>query len=188
LALELLQRLKAVSLATRVLHSRLCDDTYSNKSWCIVGQGMFAPQGRLGHSSHSCPTLVRLARWRRRWSPLLPPPVGFPSVFSGSSLFSFFFLALMPFPPRFAGRAMSVREGATSARGCVRGSRECRYDCFFITLRWLSRFGCLPHRPYQAHRMCVACPCLLATQQPAANARLPHRVLLPLPRRAVFRL
>jgi len=107
------------------------------------------PQGCLGHLSHSCPTLV-LPRspccWRRRWSPLLPPPVGVSlSLLGFVSFFSFLFLVLMLFPPCFAGHAMSVREGVTSVRGCVRGSRECRYDCFFITLRWLSRFGCLSH-------------------------------------------
>jgi hypothetical protein len=54
-ALYLLQRLKARFLAAKgssghrlfisafMLASKIiCDDTYSNKSWCIVGQGMFA--------------------------------------------------------------------------------------------------------------------------------------------------
>ncbi|KAH9959378.1 hypothetical protein BGW80DRAFT_1128615, partial [Lactifluus volemus] len=54
-ALYLLQRLKARFLAAKgssghrlfisafMLASKIiCDDTYSNKSWCIIGQGMFA--------------------------------------------------------------------------------------------------------------------------------------------------
>jgi hypothetical protein len=54
-ALYLLQRLKTRFIAARgsyghrlfisafVIASKvICDDMYSNKSWCIVGQGMFA--------------------------------------------------------------------------------------------------------------------------------------------------
>src|ERR1700679_1428848 len=54
-ALYLLQRLKArfpaakgssghrLFISAFMLASKIiCDDTYSNKSWCIVGQGMFA--------------------------------------------------------------------------------------------------------------------------------------------------
>ncbi|KAI0290812.1 hypothetical protein BC826DRAFT_887414, partial [Russula brevipes] len=54
-ALYLLQRLKArfpagkgssghrLFISAFILASKIiCDDTYSNKSWCIVGQGMFA--------------------------------------------------------------------------------------------------------------------------------------------------
>jgi len=56
-ALYLLQRLKArfptakgssghqLFISAFMLSSKIiCDDTYSNKSWCIVGQGMFALQ------------------------------------------------------------------------------------------------------------------------------------------------
>src|SRR5882762_11152189 len=54
-ALYLLQRLKTRFVAARgssghrlfisafmIASKVICDDTYSNKSWCIVGQGMFA--------------------------------------------------------------------------------------------------------------------------------------------------
>jgi len=56
-ALYLLQRLKIRFIAARsssghrlfisafmIASKVICDDTYSNKSWCIVGQGMFAPR------------------------------------------------------------------------------------------------------------------------------------------------
>jgi len=55
IALDLLQRLKArfpsakgssghrLFISASMIASKIiCDDIYSNKSWCIVGQGMFA--------------------------------------------------------------------------------------------------------------------------------------------------
>jgi hypothetical protein len=41
-ALYLLQRLKARFPAAKSFSKIICNNTYSNKSWCIVGQGMLA--------------------------------------------------------------------------------------------------------------------------------------------------